>query len=175
MGRKALKIVLTGPESTGKSSLGRALSRHFSWPLLGEYARGYLEINGPSYGLDDLKRIAAGQIEAEKAMAAKKESFFADSDLLTIRIWLDDKFGLHWPFLDAHLKAYPAGHYLLLYPDIPWEPDPLREDPERRLFLFERYLAEIRQIERPYTIIRGTGPRREKAAIRAVEEILKQQ
>ncbi len=172
MKNKAFKIVLTGPESSGKTSLGKMLSRHFSWPLLEEYARSYLETNGPQYGLEDLKKIAEGQMAAEKAMAAKGEPFFSDTDLLTLRIWLDDKFGLRWPFLDAHLKAYPAGHYLLLCPDIPWSPDPLREDPDRRDFLFERYLEEIRAMERPYTIIRGTGALREERAVRAVEKLL---
>ena len=174
MKNKALKIVLTGPESSGKTSLGEKLSRHFSWPLLEEYARSYLEKNGPHYGLEDLKKIAAGQIAGEKAMAARQEPFFSDTDLLTLRIWLEDKFGLHWPFLDAHLKAYPASHYLLLYPDIPWSPDPLREDPDRREFLFERHLEEIRATGRPFTIIRGTGAQREERALRAVKELLKQ-
>ncbi len=174
MKNKALKIVLTGPESSGKTSLGKMLSRHFSWPLLEEYARIYLEENGPRYGIEDLKKIAAGQMAAEKAMAAKQEHFFSDTDLLTIRIWLEDKFGLQWPFLDAHLKAYPASHYLLLFPDIPWSPDPLREDPDRRDFLFDRYLGEIRAAGRPYTIIRGRGIQRQERAIQAVKELLQQ-
>lgn len=175
MNNEALKIVISGPESSGKTTLAQTLSRHFSWPLLAEYARSYLEENGPSYTLEDLKKIAAGQMESEISMAAKGQSFFCDTDLLTIRIWLDDKFGLHWSFLDAHLEAFPASHYLLLYPDIPWAPDPLREDPGRRVYLFERYLAEIQAIGRPYTLIRGKGPQREEQAVRAVEKIRRQQ
>jgi len=123
--------------------------------------------------LADIERMARGQMDAEKNAALHASHFFCDTDLLTYHIWLADKFGLEWPFIEAHLDRNPSNFYLLLRPDIPWAPDPLREDPERRDVLFGQYLAEIRRSKIPYAVIDGTGPVRLERAIRAVDVFLK--
>jgi nicotinamide riboside kinase len=110
-----LKIILTGPESCGKTTLARQLAQYFDVPLVEEYVREYFEKKqtsrrkigtGSQYKEADLKEIAMGQIAAEKKAEnalfkqltrkknTKKPPFFiCDTDVLTIKIWSEEKYG----------------------------------------------------------------------------------
>lgn len=160
------KIAIVGPESTGKTVLTEQLAHHFQEPWVREYAREYLEGKLPPYQLTDLISIAEGQLHDEsRAVLAAEELLFCDTNLLVIRIWAKDKFG----FIPEEIekKWVPEDYFLhlLLYPDLTWEPDPLREDPDRRIELFHKYESELEAAGVSYAIIKGVGQERLKRAL----------
>jgi nicotinamide riboside kinase len=79
---------------------------------------------------------------------------FFDTDLIITKVWLQHKYGQCPDFINEALQRYPMDAYLLCYPDIPWEPDPVRENPDIREYLFDCYEREIQSLNIPYYIIR---------------------
>lgn len=167
------RIVLTGPESTGKSALTVYLAKRFSAPFADEYARVYLERHGPAYDYELLLDLSRGHRawQAGRIPAAAPLGFL-DTDLINYKIWCDVAFGrCHAEILEA-MEADRHHRYLLCFPDLPWESDPLREHPNDRMMLFDRHRAEIERLGRRYEIITGTGPEREEKAREAVVRLL---
>lgn len=155
------KIAIVGPESTGKTVLTEQLAARFHEPWVREYAREYLrEHSGPTT-LGDLIAIAQGQL-AQEARAAKAadEFLFCDTNLLVIKIWAQDKFGEIPTEINHGWVPEDYFLHLLLYPDLKWEPDPLREDQHRRMELFEQYEQELEKSDASYAIIKGVGEQR---------------
>lgn len=135
------RIVITGPESSGKTTLAKELAHLLGVPLVLEYARSYLEVNGPVYSFKDLEAIAEQQLANERSMFAEgHEHVVCDTDILTLIIWAQEKFDL---IPDTWMSQYDSigseSLYLLCSPDIPWEADPLRENPQDRWRLFHKY------------------------------------
>ena len=144
-----LKIIITGPESSGKTTLCKALSKHFNLPFSKEYAREYLEKLNRNYNQDDLLKIAKGQLKSEQ------NTQLLDTDLITIKIWSEYKYGScdNWILDQIKKQKTEKRIYLLCKPDIPWEADPLRENPNDREELFEIYKKEIESLEHDYFIV----------------------
>ncbi len=191
-----LKIVLTGPESCGKTTLARQLATHFNAPFVEEYVREYFEKKGtPQYNAADLTKIAKGQIKAEKkALAivnqqvmqkekAKKDAFIiCDTDVLTIKIWSEEKYGrcddsIIQGFQMSNSKFQRSKRhvqtsnfklqtiYLLCSPEgIAWEADPLRENPNDRDRLFTIYAQNLIFYQKKHFILRGPISERFEAA-----------
>jgi nicotinamide riboside kinase len=163
----AIKVVITGPESTGKSALTMHLAQTFDAPYALEFARSYLEQLGRPYSQTDLLAIAQGQT-LWNTPPAGADLFFCDTDLLNIQIWSHFKFG----FCDAAITAAATQQlptlYLLCDVDLPWEADPLREHPHQRKLLFDLHLRAVAATGIPFKIISGIGPKRLKAAEDAV-------
>ncbi|MBL7984569.1 MAG: ATP-binding protein [Flavobacteriales bacterium] len=161
-----LRVVITGPESSGKSVLAGELAAYFGAPLVPEYARTYLEQRPGAYVQADLLAIAQGQVAAERAAITQADDLFiCDTDLLTIRIWSLEKFGTCDPWIDHHLEATVESLWLLCSPDLPWQPDPLRENPHDRDRLFDRYRTELEIRGCPVVVIHGVGPDRLRRAV----------
>lgn len=172
-----IKIAIVGPESSGKTSLCEALVVHFSCLLVKEYARAHLEEHGPKYTEHELLSIAKGQMLAEAeteklAEEAEVQLIFCDTDMITIRIWSEEVFGRCAPELIALSEQRHYDHWLLCRPDIPWESDPLRENPHDRDRLFDVYEAMLKELGKPYTIIEGEREQRLAAAVKAVDQVL---
>ena len=164
-----MRVVITGPESSGKSVLAGELAAFFGAPLVQEYARTYLEQRQGAYVQDDLLAIAQGQFAAEEqAIKQAEDLFICDTDLLTIRIWSLEKFGTCDPWIDDHLEPTVESLWLLCSPDLPWQPDPLRENPHDRDRLFERYRSELDVRQCPVVLIHGTGPDRLRLAVEGI-------
>lgn len=160
------KIALVGPESTGKSSLAQQLAAHFHGQWVPEYARTYLETLERPYVEADLWAIAQGQLAAEAtAMKSKPAWLFCDTNVLVVQIWSQDKFGRMDARLSDAWKPETYDFHLLLYPDLTWEPDPLREDPHRLQDLFDTYQQALTDAEVPYGIVKGKGKARLQAAV----------
>ncbi len=175
---KVLKIVVIGPESTGKSTLCAALAEHFSTVWCREYAREYLLQNGTDYGYSDLLTIAMGQIrlEQEAISTVEKNSgqiLFIDTDMQVMKVWCEFVFGrCHQEILDQILERQYDG-YLLCKPDLPWVKDELREypDPETRNTLYHIYRDILINQSVPWFEVSGTDPERTTAAIHWVEQL----
>ncbi len=154
------KVGIIGPESTGKSSLARYLSRRYKGTYVPEYAREYVEEKGSTdVSYDELCGIARKQIEEMKEVQRDKgpstKVIFFDTELIVTKVWFDYAFHRVPEWLDEAVKAYPMDVYLLTKPDIPWVPDPARSNgtDEIRQELFHRYEAEIQALDIPYYII----------------------
>ena len=170
-----VKIVFSGPESSGKTTRAQQLSRDLKYPWVAEYAREYLSEQSEPYTQADLLRIAQGQIAAEeKALSTSPDLLFCDTDLLTIKIWSEVKYGNCDPWIEEQVRSRPYDHYLLCAPDIPWTPDPLRENPYDRRALFVRYVSSLCQLERPFTVIAGKPAKRLATAHAVIRDVLEQ-
>lgn len=170
----SLFIALTGPESTGKTTLAEQLSNHFGWPMTPEIAREALA-SDVKYHEHDVYRMALKQFRTiETAVRGDNAFFIADTDLLTYRIWLSFKYGHCASWLEAISRRQKPVLYLLCKPDLQWEPDPLRENPNDLLQLFEIYKSNLEQGGVPYIIIEGQGQDRSRDAISAINSFIDQ-
>jgi len=151
------KITLTGPESSGKTTIAQRLAMDFNAPLVPEYARTYLnQLNRP-YQQSDLWEIAQAQLLAEKKAAETEAHYlFCDTDLWTILIWSEEKYGTVDPRISNALVQQKTDLYLLLQPTLPWTYDPQRENPNDRDRLFQRYRNKLRTYQQPYLEIDPT-------------------
>ncbi|MEO9806118.1 MAG: ATP-binding protein [Reichenbachiella sp.] len=163
------KVVITGPECTGKSTLSRQLSEYFKEPWLPEYARTYLSEIGRPYRDSDLLDIAKGQVRKEDELLSLGSSkVFFDTSLEVIKVWSEWKYKSCDSYIIENLEARSADFYLLLSPDMAWENDPLRENPNDRDIIFEIYKDELEKLDKPYEIISGLGLLRIRRAIQAL-------
>lgn len=166
------RVVITGPESTGKSWLSRQLSLKTGGLWLPEYARFYVEFLGRNYSEDDVLKIAKVQIDLENQMAAATTDYlFIDTGLIITKVWLEHVYGRSPKWLDEAIRTQPRHMYLLCKYDLPWIPDPLRENPDLREFLFDWYKRELDYYGMNYHVIEGIGNKRLENALRALKMI----
>ncbi|NMM46822.1 AAA family ATPase [Marinigracilibium pacificum] len=164
--RTQLRIAVTGPESSGKTTLSKKLADHFKGIWIPEYAREYLTNIDRQYTEHDLPEIAKGQWWLwENIKNNKTDLFIADTDLLVIKIWSEYKYGYTHPFIKYLLKKQNFDGYILTKADIPWEEDELRENPLDRDKLFNMYLNELKNQATPYIVVEGQEPERSQIAI----------
>lgn len=162
------RIAVTGPESSGKTSLAERLAQEFGLAFVPEYAREYLIQRDGKYDQSDLVQIAEGQVKLwSEAKSAR--GFVADTEMLVMKIWSDFKYGETDPVILSLLQKQHFDHYFLCYPNIPWEEDPLREHPEQREELFEIYLEELKYRKLPFTIVEGDLESRIEICLREVK------
>ena len=153
-------VVVTGPESCGKTTLARQLAARWEAPLVNEAARSYLQ-NKDSYQESDLLEIAKLQNAMEqKKTVLSAEKLVCDTDLLVILIWSEVKYGSCDPWIcetfEKCLNQKPfTRHYVLCDPKIPWQPDRLRENPHNRDELFAFYLKKLTDYKLSYSIVKG--------------------
>ena len=168
-----LKVVLIGPESSGKTSLAKQLAAHYETNYVPEFARDYLtQLNRP-YTYKDVLHIANKQQEKELQLEALQPNvLFYDTDLINIKHWLEIKYNKCPLWIHEAIGTRKADLYLLLQPDLPWESDPLREFPNQadRNNLFDIYEQDLQDLDMHYTII--NGPNRTKQAIKCVDVLL---
>ena len=164
---RSLKIVLTGPESSGKTKLANLLSKYFEVPFVPEYAREYLNKKNTKYNLSDLVKINDAQTKLQEE--TKGEIVFWDTDIITIIIWAKEKFGARNEIFEKSLKENVPHFYLLCYPDLEWKKDNLRENPNDRYRLLKEYQSILIKRRVPYAHIRGKGEIRLKNAIESIQ------
>lgn len=154
-------IGVIGPESTGKTTLAKALAQQFNGTYVPEYAREYIERKGTrDVTFDELCEIAKHQIEQIKLTANSQQPIaIFDTDLIVTKVWFSYAFGIVPQWLNEAILRYPMDAYLLTAPDIPWQPDPARYNGSDaiRQELFDRYEAEIQALNIPYYIINHTS------------------
>ena len=160
------KIVVIGPESTGKSTLTEQLALHFQCPMVEEFARTYINRLTRPYRKEDLLTIARGQLEWEdKYRENLKPYLFCDTDLRVIKIWSQFKYQDVHPWIDYKIVQREYHAYLLTDIDFPWEADPQREHPAHREQLFDIYRKEVESSGLPWTTISGAKEERLSHAI----------
>ena len=173
-----LRVSLTGPESTGKTTLATRLAAHYGTSFAPEFAREYLADSGPHYSPEDLEEIARGQFVAEATAVAAAEAqghrvVFFDSDLLVIKIWFEHSFGSCPEWILSAIARQKYDLVLLMAVDLPWQPDPLREHPHLRQHFYDLYQRELRGQLSNFAEVSGDYDRRFAHACFLVDELLR--
>jgi len=179
------KVVVIGPESTGKSTLCKQLAGHFNTTLVEEYAREYLLKNGTDYTYENLLDIAKGQLENEESgignweaanhepLTTNHKPVFIDTDMYVMKVWCEFVFEKchHWILNRIAERKYDL--YLLCNIDMPWVKDELREYPDlvRRQKLYCYYKDILINQHVPWIEISGNYEERLEKAIKAVDNL----
>ncbi len=164
------KIAVTGPESTGKSELSKALASELKTTWVPEYAREYIGNLDRPYTSKDIEVIARQQIHLEEErMKSANKVLICDTDLIVTKIWSVFVFGFCPGWIEKEIVNRPYDLYLLMDIDLPWQEDPQREHPHKRKELFEFYKAELEKHGFPFEIISGIGSNRKNKAIEVIK------
>lgn len=178
------KVVIIGPESTGKSTLCRELAKHYKTLWVPEYAREFLLKKENHYDYDDLLTIAKNQLlqedqYAEKLKAQQKKHstslsssmLFIDTDMYVMKVWCEFVFGECHPWILEKIAERKYDFYLLCNTDLPWVKDELREYPdlEIRQRLFSIYKDIMVNQSTPWVLISGNNEQRLESAIREID------
>lgn len=163
------KVVIIGPESTGKSTVSEDLARHYNTVFVPEFAREYLNRLDREYQYEDLQKIAKGQLLAEEEAERKMEKgfLFCDTDLQVIKVWSEHKYGRCSDGILQEIARRKYDFYFLTDIDLPWEFDPQREHPEpqMRKYFFEIYSDIVIHSGLPWKLLSGGRGQRLKAAV----------
>src|SRR6185312_2913164 len=176
------KIVVIGPESTGKSTLCEKLAVHYKTLWVPEYAREYLEKNGADYKYEDLLTIAKGQIEMEDKITNQlwevhnslftiHHSLFIDTDMYVMKVWAEYVFNECNNWILNRIAERKYDLYLLCDVDLPWVQDDLREYPDEKIRkkLFHFYKDAMVNQYTPWRVISGSYEQRFQTAIDFIE------
>jgi len=173
-----VKVVLFGPESTGKTTLSELLARHYNSVWVPEFARRYLQNKWNNERKtcenDDLIPIAIGQMNRENDLAKRADKvLICDTDLLETKVYSEEYYGgFVDPVLDRAALNNQYDLYLLTYIDTPWEKDDLRDRPELREEMFQAFEKALIKYNRPYILLSGDVKTRLEKAIKAIDKIL---
>lgn len=190
------KVVIIGPESTGKSTLCSQLAVHYNSLWCPEFARQYLLDNGTNYSFDDLATIAKGQLELENKYEIQitkyehqnniqqtlndkqipnSQFLFLDTDMYVMKVWCEFVFGKCHQFILDEIQTRKYDLYLLCNIDLPWVKDELREYPDEkpRQELFAIYQNILSNQTTPWHLISGTNEERLQNAIKAINDTFK--
>lgn len=174
-----LKVVLFGPESTGKTTLSRQLARYYNSVWVREYAREYLQNkwNNKRKTCEpaDLLPIAIGQMKLENNLAQKTNSILiCDTDLLETKVYSEAYYvGKCDPILEKFAIENTYDLYFLTYIDTPWEADDLRDKPNERLRMFKAFEDTLIKYNRPYVLLKGTQKERLEEAVKHIDKLIK--
>ena len=149
------KIVIIGPECTGKSSLTQALSKHFNAPYVEEYAREYISNLERPYTQNDILEIAKRQLALEDTIKTHSDFLFCDTDLIVCKVWSEFKYGNCHPWILEQIQSRHYDYYLLCDIDLPWQNDGQREHPNNRQELLDIYKKELKNLNKAFSVVRG--------------------
>lgn len=173
------KIVVLGPESTGKSTLCEQLAQHYDCEWCPEFAREYLLTHGMDYTYNDLLHIAKGQLAMEDEYIQKAKTppglLFIDTDMYVMKVWGEFVFGKTHQWVLEQIVKRQYDLYLLCNIDLPWVKDDLREYPDlaSRENLYNMYEDIMINQSVPWVNISGDYDQRLQTAIKAVDAIIR--
>lgn len=174
-----IKVVMFGPESTGKTTLAESLAKHYNTEWVPEYAREYLQDKWDNEQKTcepkDLVPIAIGQMKLENTLASRAEKLLiCDTDLLETKVYSEAYYiGSCDPILEKYALENTYAMYFLTYIDTPWVKDDLRDKPNEREQMYQAFKEALIKYNRPFTILKGSKDERLKIAINTIDLLLK--
>jgi len=174
-----IKVVLFGPESTGKTTLSKQLAEHYNTVWVPEYAREYLQEKWNNEGgiceSQDLLPIAEGQMRLENELVKKANLvLICDTNLLETKVYSEAYYnGSCDPILEKYALENSYDLYFLTYIDTPWEADDLRDKPNDRERMFDAFQKALVHNERNYVLLKGPQTERLAKAVKYIDELLK--
>jgi NadR type nicotinamide-nucleotide adenylyltransferase len=167
------RVVVTGSECTGKTTLARDLAAHYDTVWVPEYIRGYLDAKGAPLVHADVERVARGQIEAESAARTRARGLLVqDTDVLSTVVYSRHYYGDCPGWVEEALLGAVPDLYLLLHPDVPWVPDPQRDRGHRREEMHALFRGAILGRGFPFVDVAGGWPERRARAVAAIDALL---
>lgn len=173
-----LKVVLFGPESTGKSVLAQKLATYYNTVHVKEFSRGYAEAKA-KHNLKlteaDVLPIAVGQMHSEnEQLKNANKVLICDTDLLETKVYSEYYYNGFCPDL---VKKYALENsydlYFLTYIDIPWEADEIRDQPNTRLQMFAAFEQALIDSKKRYCVVKGSYDERLNTCIEQINKLLK--
>lgn len=174
-----IKVVLFGPESTGKSTLTEALAKHYQTTFVPEYAREFLQHKWnhkrQTCAKEDLIPIAEGQMKLENELALlANKVLICDTDLLQTQVYSEVYYdGYCDPSIRASAKKNSYDLYFLCDIDVPWIADDLRDKPNEREFMFNAFESALKLYQRPYVKLYGSKFQRFEMAKQHIDQLIK--
>lgn len=174
-----IKVVVFGPESTGKTTLSMELANHYNTVWVPEYARTYLQKKWDATRKicepEDLLPIAEGQMKLENTLAQETNSvLICDTDLLETKVYSEAYYlGYCDPILEKYALENTYDLYFLTYIDTPWELDDLRDKPNERESMFQAFESALITNNRPYVLLKGNKKERLETAVTYIDKLLK--
>lgn len=176
-----LKIVLFGPESTGKTTLAKQLAEYYNTVWVPEYMREYLQKKWNDKKekclKEDLLPIVLGQIAAENAALKKaKKILIYDTNVLEIKVYSQYYYNGYFPLkIEEYLNENSYDYYFLTHIDTPWQFDDLRDKPDEREKMFCIFEAQLIDYNLHYEVLRGAESVRFENAVKMINELIKAQ
>ncbi|MCV6630077.1 MAG: ATP-binding protein [Flavobacteriaceae bacterium] len=175
-----VKVVLFGPESTGKTTLSEQLARYYNTVWVPEYAREYLQNKWNNERKtcepEDLLPIAEGQMRLENDLVTKAtDVLICDTDLLETKVYSEAYYlGSCDPVLERYALQNTYDIYFLTYIDVPWEADDLRDKPNHREEMFKHFENTLVKYNRNFVLLKGGKKERLQKAVKHIDKILKE-
>ena len=165
------RIVITGAESTGKTTLAQALANYYDEPWTKEFVRDYVQQIDRELRAEDLEPIAKGQLATEdNKLEQAKRLIIHDTNILSSIIYAKHYFQIELDWVNKRFKERNYTLYLLNMPDIPWKADPgQRESPTARTLLHQTFKAKLNSLKLPYVEVHGSKEERLQQAIENIE------
>lgn len=173
-----MKLVLYGPESTGKTTLAKQLASYYKTHWVPEYMRTFLEkktlVPGEEIvAYDELEAIAKGQMNSENALVATANKFlFCDTNLLELQVYAEHYFGKCPEIISNYADKNTYDLYFLTYIDTPWEPDGMRDRPDDREEMFSLFEQKLIEKKLPYITLKGNEKERLKFAVAYIDQLV---
>ncbi len=174
-----IKVVLFGPESSGKTTLAIQLARYYNSVWVPEYAREYLQDKWnnerKTCEASDLIPIAEGQMKLENTLAKKTDTvLICDTDLLETKVYSEEYYsGTCDPLLEKYALENTYDLYFLTYIDSPWEEDDLRDRPNEREEMFNVFKSALIKYNKPFVLLKGSKTERLQEAVKHIDKLLK--
>ena len=170
---RPLRLVVTGSECTGKTTLAQTLATRFGAPWVPEFCRGYQGAKGALLDASDVEPIARGQIaETDEAESRATGLLVLDTDLLSTVVYARHYYGACPAWIEEAARERRADLYLLCAADLPWEPDAPRDRGDRREEMHGLFAEALAAAGAEVRLVAGTGPAREAAAAAVVARAL---
>ena len=167
------RVVLTGSESTGKTTLAAQLAEHYSVEFAPEFVREFAEKKAGPITLSDHGPIALGQMALESNYAGRATSLlFQDADLLSTVAYCQHYFGSCPQWIEDEAVARRPALYLLNHTDVPWAADALRDRGEQREEMQALFVNTLHRLGANYETVEGLGSARLARAITLVDGLL---
>lgn len=163
------RIAITGPESSGKTTLAKLLGEKLNGTVFPEYARSYLENLNREYTKEDLDEICNGH--RNQFTQSESEIQIVDTDFIVLKIWSEVRFGSVSKLISEAVDTNQFDLHILCTPDIPWEYDPQREHPNQREELFQLYRMEFISSQKKFIEVSGSLEERLEKSLNAIASI----